>query len=293
MHKLGPASAVAVVYLATLAMSVGGIDVFVIIFTMYPLAAAFFKAAGISRSLIPACVLGGAVAMQTLPGMPINNIVLPANAFGTTPMAGFWMAIVGFLIVGGGNLWYLHHAGKKYIARGEGFIPREGDKDDVDLNTEGLPNPFLLLIPMGIVVVLLNVIHWPAWAALFIGCVVLAIMFWKRYQGFHKIVNTLAEGAKNSQSVIQTAAICGLAFVLDNFTDKLVAMGGNPEALTRIANISQITFDSLPHNSAIVLTLSYCGVTHKEGYKHLFVVTVVTTTLATIANIIMAHLGVI
>ena len=117
-RKLGPASAVAAVYLATLAMSVGGIDVFVIIFTMYPLAAAFFKAAGISRSLIPACVLGGAVAMQTLPGMPINNIVLPANAFGTTPMAGFWMAIAGFAIVGGGNLWYLHRAGQKYIAKG-------------------------------------------------------------------------------------------------------------------------------------------------------------------------------
>ena len=213
-RKLGPASAVAAVYLATLAMSVGGIDVFVIIFTMYPLAAAFFKAAGISRSLIPACVLGGAVAMQTLPGMPINNIVLPANAFGTTPMAGFWMAIAGFAIVGGGNLWYLHRAGQKYIAKGEGFIPREGDTDDVDLNTEGLPNPFLLLIPMGIVVLLLNLIHWPAWAALFIGCVVLALMFWKRYEGFHKIVNTMAEGAKNSQSVIQTAAICGLASVV-------------------------------------------------------------------------------
>lgn len=79
--------------------------------------------------------------------MPINNIVLPANAFGTTPMAGFWMAIAGFAIVGGGNLWYLHRAGQKYIAKGEGFIPREGDTDDVDLNTEGLPNPFLLLIP--------------------------------------------------------------------------------------------------------------------------------------------------
>ena len=339
-RKLGPASAVAAVYLATLAMSVGGIDVFVIIFTMYPLAAAFFKAAGISRSLIPACVLGGAVAMQALPGMPINNIVLPANAFGTTPMAGFWMAVVGFLIVGGGNLLYLHRAGKRYVARGEGFIPREGDSDELDLDTEGLPNPFLLLIPMGIVVLLLNLIHWPAWAALFAGCLVLAVMFWKRYEGFHKIVNNLAEGAKNSMSVIQTASICGLAtvvgivpgynlllnllekasfgspyvmlfvciaviagftgsatgglaFVLDNFTEKLLAMGGNPEALTRIANISQITFDSLPHNSAIVLTLSYCGVTHKEGYKHLFMVTVVTTTLATVVNIIMAHMGVI
>ncbi len=338
--KLGPSSAVAAVYLATLAMSVGGIDVFVIIFTMYPLAAAFFKAAGISRSLIPGCVLGGAVAMQVLPGMPINNIVLPANAFGTTPMAGLWMAIVGFIIVGGGNLWYLHRAGQKYIAKGEGFIPREGDKDDVDLSTEGLPNPFLLLIPMTIVVLLLNLVGWPAWTALFIGCVILGVMFWKRIGGFHKIVNSMAEGAKNSMSVIQTAAICGLAavvgvvpgynlllgllekasfgspyvllfvciaviagftgsatgglaFVLDNFTDKLLAMGGNPYALTRLANIAQITFDSLPHNSAIVLTLSYCGVTHKDGYKHLFFVTVVSTTLATIVNIIMAHLGII
>lgn len=31
----------------------------------------------------------------------------------------------------------------------------------------------------------------------------------------------------------------------------------------------------------------------KEGYKHLFFCTVVTTTLATIVNIIMAHLGII
>lgn len=338
--KLGPKSAVAAVYLATLAMSVGGIDVFVIIFTMYPLAAAFFKAAGISRSLIPACVLGGAVAMQVLPGMPINNIVLPANAFGTTPMAGLWMAIVGFLIVGGGNLWYLHQAGQKYVAKGEGFVPREGDTDDVDLNTEGLPNPFLLLIPMAIVVLLLNLVGWPAWAALYVGCIVLGAMFWKRIGGFHKIVTTMAEGAKNSMSVMQTAAICGLAavvgavpgynlllsllekasfgspyillfvciaviagftgsatgglaFVLDNFTEKLLAMGGNPYALTRLANIAQITFDSLPHNSAIVLTLSYCGVTHKEGYKHLFFVTVASTTAATVVNIIMAHLGII
>ena len=64
-------------------------------------------------------------------------------------------------------------------------------------------------------------------------------------------------------------------------------------SLVRVICAAARTFDSLPHNSAIVLTLSYCGVTHKEGYKHLFVVTVVTTTLATIVNIIMAHLGVI
>ena len=78
-----------------------------------------------------------------------------------------------------------------------------------------------------------------------------------------------------------------------NFTDKLLAMGGNPYALTRLTSIASLTFDSLPHNSAIVLTLQYCGVSHKDGYKHLFFCTVVTTTAATIVNIIMAHLGII
>ena len=338
--KLGPSSSVAAVYIATLLMSVGGINVFVIIFTMYPLAAAFFQKAGISRSLIPGCVLGGAVAMQVLPGMPISNIILPAEAFGTTPMAGLWMAIVGFIIVGGGNLWYLHREGQKCIARGDGFVPREGDTLDINLDVEGLPNPWLLLPPMAIVVVLLNMFSWPAWAALYIGCVLLGLMFWKRIGGLHKIVNALADGANSSQSVINTAAICGLAtvvgavpgynvllgflekasfgspyillfisiaviagftgsatgglnFVLENFTQKLLDMGGNPYALTRITNIAQITFDSLPHNSAIVLTLSYCGVSHKDGYKHLFFCTVVTTTLATIVNIVMAHIGII
>ena len=338
--KLGPSSAVAAVYIATLLMSIGGINVFVIIFTMYPLAAAFFQKAGISRSLIPGCVLGGAVAMQALPGMPITNIILPAQAFGTTPMAGLWMAIVGFIIVGGGNLWYLHREGKKYIAKGEGFVPREGDTMDVNLDVEGLPNPWLLLPPMAVVVLLLNLLNWPAWAALYIGCILLGLMFFKRIGSINNIIKALAEGAQSSQSVISTAAICGLAtivgavpgynlllsflekasfgspyillfvsiaviaaftgsatgglnFVLENFTQKLLDMGGNPYALTRIANIAQITFDSLPHNSAIVLTLSYCGVSHKDGYKHLFFCTVVTTTAATIVNIIMAHLGII
>ena len=80
---------------------------------------------------------------------------------------------------------------------------------------------------------------------------------------------------------------------LPMFGQPYLDMGVNAGALRRLLLCTTQTFDSLPHNSAIVLTLSYCGVTHKEGYKHLFVVTVVTTTLATIVNIIMAHLGVI
>ena len=99
-------------------------------------------------------------------------------------------------------------------------------------------------------------------------------------------------------SVAIIAGLCadGIAAMmvwLPMFGQPYLDMGVNAGALRRLLLCTTQTFDSLPHNSAIVLTLSYCGVTHKEGYKHLFVVTVVTTTLATIVNIIMAHLGVI
>ena len=111
---------------------------------------------------------------------------------------------------------------------------------------------------------------------------------------------TIVAGMYQDKGLMPTAKMAGLmaaAIVSDTVMFKSPTCTQRDidvaNRMARIANISQITFDSLPHNSAIVLTLSYCGVTHKEGYKHLFVVTVVTTTLATIVNIIMAHLGVI
>ena len=48
----------------------------------------------------------------------------------------------------------------------------------------------------------------------------------------------------------------------------------------------------MPHNSAIVLTLNACNVTHKEGYKHLAVTTVLNTTIAAIIAIIFAMIGI-
>lgn len=68
-------------------------------------------------------------------------------------------------------------------------------------------------------------------------------------------------------------------------------MGGIPAGVSRVVTEAALTFDSLPHNSAVVLTLDACHVTHKEGYKHVFVCTVLNTTLATIIAIVMASLG--
>ena len=52
-------------------------------------------------------------------------------------------------------------------------------------------------------------------------------------------------------------------------------MGINPGVLHKIASAACITLDSLPHNGVMVTVLACFGLTHKEGYKHLFAITVV------------------
>lgn len=93
-------------------------------------------------------------------------------------------------------------------------------------------------------------------------------------------------------AAVSGSATGGVRFVLDSFKDTLLAMGGRPASLVRVICVSSLTFDSMPHNSAIVLTLNACNVTHKEGYKHLAVTTVLNTTIAAIIAIIFAMIGI-
>ena len=84
-----------------------------------------------------------------------------------------------------------------------------------------------------------------------------------------------------------------MKFICSTFYDKLIVqMGGIPAGISRVITSAALTFDSLPHNSAVVLTLDACHVSHKEGYRHVFVTTVLNTTIATIIAIIMASLGI-
>ena len=69
--------------------------------------------------------------------------------------------------------------------------------------------------------------------------------------------------------------------------DKYLAMGVNPEIIHRIVSVASIGLDSLPHNSAVVTLLAVCGFTHKEGYKSIFMLTVVNSLLALVVAVLM------
>ena len=71
----------------------------------------------------------------------------------------------------------------------------------------------------------------------------------------------------------------GLSITLSAFGDSLQQMaaeqGVSMELMHRLTAMASVSFDSLPHNGAILTMLLVCGMTHKQSYKDIFVVTVV------------------
>jgi H+/gluconate symporter-like permease len=86
-------------------------------------------------------------------------------------------------------------------------------------------------------------------------------------------------------SAIVGSSAGGLQIFLSSMSDSYIAKGVEPEMLHRIATMASGGFDSLPHCGAVVAVLAIAGLTHKEGYKDLGVVTVIIPVFATLITI--------
>jgi len=90
--------------------------------------------------------------------------------------------------------------------------------------------------------------------------------------------------ATNVLSAITGSASGGLTIALDalgNTYMRLAAENGiSPALMHRVAVISAGTLDSLPHNGAVVTLLAVCGLTHRDSYFDIVMVSVVSALLA-------------
>lgn len=86
-------------------------------------------------------------------------------------------------------------------------------------------------------------------------------------------------------SAIVGSSTGGLQIFLSTMSDSYIAKGVEPEILHRIATMASGGFDSLPHCGAVVAVLAIAGLTHKEGYKDIGIVTVVIPVIATLSTI--------
>ena len=71
----------------------------------------------------------------------------------------------------------------------------------------------------------------------------------------------------------------GLSITMETLGDQLAelaaAQGISAELMHRVTAMASVSFDSLPHNGAVLTILIVCGMTHRKSYKDLGVVTVI------------------
>jgi H+/gluconate symporter-like permease len=100
--------------------------------------------------------------------------------------------------------------------------------------------------------------------------------------------------AVNSLAAMTGSASGGLSIALkalgDTYYQRGVDAGINPELLHRVASMSCGGLDSLPHNGAVITLLLICGVTHRQGYKDVAMVSIVCPLAGTISVILLGTL---
>jgi H+/gluconate symporter-like permease len=95
-------------------------------------------------------------------------------------------------------------------------------------------------------------------------------------------------GSVSLVSAITGSASGGLQIFMQTMASDYLAMGIEPGVLHRIATMASGGFDSLPHCGAIVAMLTITGLTHKEAYRDVGIVTVVIPVAATLVAIAAA-----
>jgi len=156
-QRIGMQRAALAVVAACAVLTYGGVSLFVVAFSVYPMALALFKQADLPRRYIPAALgFGSATFTMTSAGSPEIQNWIPIPFLGTTHLAA-WQAsavVAVFMLVAGS--WWLTHMLRSAQARGERFEAREGDPVP---RGGPRPAPALAILPLLVVLGVAFVFH--------------------------------------------------------------------------------------------------------------------------------------
>ena len=347
---LGVKATVAGTLIITFLLAYGGVNACIIIFAVYPVAVPMFRKANVSKLLMPAIFLYGAVVLNVVtPGAPSMLCIALSEKLGVTTFAAPTMAIVLLVVAFGFGIFYFTWASNSLRARGIGFVASESDAELIAGSTSGkeLPPIHLAILPYIVIIVLKLVLANSMSAsdgintAMGVGAIVLIITNYKYLKGH--IVQDLVTGFTSSiNPLLLTAALMGFASVVNacagfqyfmNFAmmladkmnpyisavivtnvfsgitgaslsgtqifcstmaDQFMSLGTvNPQALYKVVGMAAMGMDTLPHCPTFVMEAQVCGVTTKESYPHVLVMTVITPIALALIAATMAIIGLI
>lgn len=232
IDKLGRKQAVLAVVLACAILTYGGVSVFVVAFSVYPMALSLFKDANLPRRFIPAALAFGSVTFtMTSAGSPEIQNWIPVKYLGTSPYAAWEVSLVVAVLMATFGYWWLKKIINRAIANGEKFEAREGDPI---LLERKLPSPISGLIPLLVVLGLSFTFHDTLQqnaliVALLGGVIAIAVINFKH---FHKPQTAIHEATTGALVAIgNTAAVVGfgsIAKITPAFDAAVTAMTSLP-----------------------------------------------------------------
>ncbi len=157
VETLGSKYAALSIVLSCAVLTYGGVSLFVVAFSVYPMALALFREGNLPRRFIPATMAFGSVTFtMTSAGSPEIQNWIPIKYLGTTHMAAWETSLVVAIFMAGFGYWWLNRMIKKAINSGEIFEERATDPKQRE---KSLPHPVKGLVPLIVVLVVSYIFH--------------------------------------------------------------------------------------------------------------------------------------
>lgn len=164
---LGTQRACLAVVLACALLTYGGVSLFVVGFSVYPLAVQLFRAANLPRRFIPASIAFGSITFtMTSAGspeiqnlIPIQYLIDKAGQPLTDARAGWPASIIVAVFMFAVGQWYLDQIIRRAVAAGEHFEARDGDHVSPYADSH-CPSFKAAITPLVVTLLALNLLPW-------------------------------------------------------------------------------------------------------------------------------------
>jgi H+/gluconate symporter-like permease len=155
--RLGARHAVLAVVAACAVLTYGGVSLFVVAFSVYPMALSLFRVADLPRRFIPGALAFGSVTFtMTSAGSPEIQNWIPIKYLGTTPYAAAAESAIVAVAMAAGGFLILRWMVQRAVAAGERF---EARTDDPLRESRVLPAMWRGVIPLLAVLVVSFLLH--------------------------------------------------------------------------------------------------------------------------------------
>ncbi len=136
-------------------LTYGGVSLFIAVFAVYPFAAEMFRQGDIPKRLIPGTIAIGAFTftMDSLPGTPQIQNIIPTTFFKTDAYAAPWLGIIGSVFIFILGMAYLEWRRRQALAANEGYGSGHINEPEPIADSK-LVNPWIAILPLVLVAVL-------------------------------------------------------------------------------------------------------------------------------------------